>query len=64
MEIVGKSPGSWRLNLSGGRLRLDFEGEDGRPVSVVLPADNLDRLPGALPDLIDHARKVRYREPG
>jgi hypothetical protein len=64
MDIADKNPGSCRLNLSGGVLRLDFESEDGRSVSVVLPAVSLDRLSGAFPDLIDHARKVRYREAG
>jgi hypothetical protein len=63
MEIADKNPGSCRLNLSEGILRLDFEREDGKPVSVVLPSDGIDRLGSALPDLIDHARRVRYREP-
>jgi hypothetical protein len=63
MEIPDKDLGSCRINLSGGLLRLDFEGKDGKPVSIVLPAGNLDRLAGTLPDLIDHARRVRYREP-
>ncbi len=63
MEVDDKNLTICRIDSSGRSLRVDFEGSDGKAVSVVLPADCLDSLLTTLPSLFEHAVKVRYLEP-
>jgi len=60
MEIVGKALTTCQVDPTGHSFRLNFEGVDGRPASVVLPVDCLRSLLMTLPGVIERALKARY----
>ncbi len=62
MEIVGKNLTTCQVDSTGDSCRLNFEAEDGRPASVVLPIDCLRALLMTLPGMIERALKRRYRD--
>ena len=62
-SIVTRGLTTWTVDPAGETISLGFEGADGAPATVVVPASCVSALLMTLPRIAAQSLRARYRDP-